>query len=142
MPGFSLIYQYGGLDDGITNRIEKLEKASFRIQIISKTKNFVLLFREGNHYPYHLIETKKFILIVEGCIYGIDPEKDEEFKTKCHAIFEKGWSAELQTYFHSLDGEFVIYLLSKKGDHIVMINDFPGQATSILQAWQAADCVA
>jgi hypothetical protein len=64
MPGFTLIYQHNGLDEGISKRTERLVDSSFKLQFISKTENMFLLFRDGNHYPYEIIETDEEIIIV------------------------------------------------------------------------------
>ncbi len=127
MPGFTLIYQYGGLDEGIRRRIEKLEKASFRVQMISNTKSLVLLFREGNHYPYQILEREEYILIIEGMLFGTDPVKDNSFLSRCDAAFKGTDPEKNKEYFHGLDGEFILYMLSRKGDHFVVMNDYLGR---------------
>ncbi|MEJ2595575.1 MAG: hypothetical protein P8100_10740 [bacterium] len=127
MPGFTLIYQYGGLDEGIRRRIEKLEKASFRVQMISNTQSMVLLFREGNHYPYQILKRKEYILIIEGMLLGIDPAKDDSFVSHCDAAFKGIDLEQNKEYFHGIDGEFILYMLSRKGDHFVMLNDYLGR---------------
>ena len=79
MPGFTLIYQPDGLNESIKTRTERLVDASFKIQYISKTDKMMLLFRDGNHYPYEIIQLKQQIIIVEGKVYGLDVATDKEF---------------------------------------------------------------
>jgi asparagine synthase (glutamine-hydrolysing) len=129
MPGFSLIYQNGGLDEGIKERTERLVKSSFKIQFITRTDELMVLFRDGNHYPYKILETKKYIVILEGKVYGIDPFKDKVFLSHLESCFRNSHQdkPEDRKYFHQLDGEFVIYLIGRKVDKIVVINDFLGR---------------
>jgi len=130
MPGFTLIYQHNGLDKGITDRAEKLVGSSFKMQFVSKTEKLLLLFREGNHYPYEIIETRDSIIVVEGKVYTLDVRKDKGFIENCEKLLkaESNDISEVQLkYFHDLDGEFIIYVIDRKGDKMVVLNDFLGR---------------
>ncbi len=93
----------------------------------------MILFRDGNNYPYEIYETNSYILILEGRIYGIDPLNDSEFLGKIESIFKNtssgtSGSVESETeYFQHLDGEFIIYLIGRKGDKIIVLNDYLGR---------------
>jgi asparagine synthase (glutamine-hydrolysing) len=128
MPGFTLIYKHSGLTESVKTRAEKLVKASFKIDFIIKTKNLIILFRDGNHYPYEIIEREDFIAIVEGRIYDIDNLKDKQFTNALTGIYKNGnlASSDLE-YIHDLDGEFIIYMLDKKGENHFVINDYLGR---------------
>ena len=130
MAGFTLIYQHNGLDKGIADRAEKLVESSFKIQFISKTEKLLFLFREGNHYPYEIIETGNCIIVIEGKVYSLDVGTDKEFVKKCEELINqssRGLSESQAKYFHGLDGEFIIYILDRKGDRIVVLNDIFGR---------------
>lgn len=127
MPGFTLVYQHEGLDEGISSRTEWLVNSSFKLQFISKTDKMMLLFRDGNHYPYEIIENEKEIIIVEGKIYGLDVATDKAFQANCKKILEQADIQDQLSYFQSLDGEFVIYLIDRSGEKIVVVNDFLGR---------------
>lgn len=127
MPGFTLIYQQNGLSDSVKSRAERLVDATFKIEFISRTNKFMLLFRDGNHYPYEIIETDQYIAIVEGKIYDFPDTIDINFRSHLQLIFNSENPYEELEYFHELDGEFIIYLLDKKGDRYLVINDFLGR---------------
>ena len=127
MPGFTLIYQHQGLDKGVLNRAERLVNSSFSLQFISKTDKMMILFRDGNHYPYQIIENEKEIIIVEGKIYRVDVSTDKGFQANCRKILEQGNVQDQLSYFQNLDGEFVVYLVDRSGDKIVVLNDFLGR---------------
>jgi len=127
MPGFTLVYQHEGLDEGIKKRAERLVNSSFKIQFISKTEKMMLIFRDGNHYPYQILETENEIIIVEGRMYEVEPETDTTFRANCRKILNlEKIDAELN-YFQNLDGEFVVYVIQKAGEKIAVVNDFLGR---------------
>jgi len=132
MPGFTLIYQKDGLDESIAKRTDRLVKASFKIQYIIKKEDLIVLFRDGNQYPFRVIETGRYIILVEGKIYNTDPEHDKVFIKNVKNIAKTG-DTNLLDYFHSLDGEFVIYVINRLNRHVVMINDYLGRLP--LYAW-------
>jgi asparagine synthase (glutamine-hydrolysing) len=133
MPGFTLIYQQHGLDKGIKDRTERLVRSSFKVQYITKTEELIILFRDGNHYPYEIFETNNYILILEGVFYGLDPMNDKNFQAKVERLFteeEIGSNSDespVLNYFRDLDGEFILYLIAKRGDKIMVLNDFLGR---------------
>ncbi len=127
MPGFTLIYQHNGLDKGVSARTERLVNSSFKLQFISKTDKMLLLFRDGNHYPYEIIETKNEIIIVEGRIYELDVSIDKEFKSNCEALLYDDAEEDKLDYFYKLDGEFIVYVIDRKGEKIMVVNDFLGR---------------
>jgi len=123
-----LIYKHNGLTESVKERAENLVKASFKIDFIIKTTNLMILFRDGNHYPYEIIEANDYIVIVEGRIYDLENLKDKQFTDSLAGIYKKGnlASSDLE-YIYDLDGEFVIYLLDKKGENHFVINDYLGR---------------
>ncbi len=127
MPGFTLIYQPDGLSESIVNRANRLVEASFKINFISKTDDLILLFRDGNHYPYEIIETNHYIAIVEGKIYDIANYADKTFRQKIDKIYNGENSDQDLAYFYELDGEFIIYILDKNGEKHFVINDYLGR---------------
>ena len=127
MPGFTLIYQQNGLDEGISKRTDRLVDSSFKLQFISKTDKMLLLFRDGNHYPYQIIETKKEIIIIEGKVYGLDVNTDKDFLENCKDLLWKNDVSKQLDYFQNLDGEFIVYLIDREGERIVVANDFLGR---------------
>jgi len=126
MPGFTLIYQKDGLDESIVKRTERLVEASFKIQYVINKEDLIVLFRDGNQYPFQVIRAGRHIILVEGKIYNINPEEDKDFIKNVKAIARTG-DPNLLKYFHSLDGEFVIYILNRLSRQIVMINDYLGR---------------
>lgn len=126
MPGFTLIYQHEGLDKGISARTERLVNSSFKLQFISKTEKMLLLFRDGNHYPYDIIETENEIIIIEGNIFGIDVANNNEFLGHCRKLLLDSNTEKLD-YFHQLDGDFVVYVIDRRGEKIVVVNDYLGR---------------
>lgn len=127
MAGFTLIYQHEGLSESVRNRAERLVNASFKIDLISKSENLFLLFRDGNHYPYEIIENNDFIAIIEGKIYDLDAYGKKTFQSKLKKIFSLHNVEDDLKYFHDLDGEFMIYLIDKKGEKHIVINDYLGR---------------
>jgi asparagine synthase (glutamine-hydrolysing) len=133
MPGFTLIYKQNGIDDALAKRAARLVNSNFKVQYISKQEKLIILFKDGNNYPYEVIETGKYIVLVEGKIYGINPATDKYFIenvdtlfTESSNIFAKKLKVSLD-FFHSLDGEFVIYIVDKRGEHVLVINDYLGR---------------
>ncbi len=133
MPGFTLIYQFDGLNESIKKRTDRLVEASFKIQYISKTDEMLLLFRDGNQYPYEIIETKEHIAVIEGRIYGINISEDKYFQSQIEKLIQNKGPVKGNDdidnagYFRNLDGEFIIYIIDKKGEKIVVFNDYLGR---------------
>lgn len=126
MPGFTLIYQKDGLDESIKKRTDRLVEVSFKIHYIIRTMDLIILFRDGNQYPYQVIKTGNYIILIEGKIYNIDAENDISFIRNIKTLTKTG-DMSLFDYFHSLDGEFVIYTIDSHEKNIVVINDFLGR---------------
>lgn len=127
MPGFTLIYQHNGLSESVKGRASRLVDASFKIDYISKTDKLLLLFRDGNHYPYEIIDTEQFIAIVEGKIYDLIDYNDQTFRNHLLKTYKSEYIDESLNYFQGLDGEFIIYILDKKGKKHTVINDYLGR---------------
>lgn len=128
MPGFTLIYQQGGLTDSVKTRAVRLVESAFKIEFISKTDVLLVLFKDGNQYPYEIFDTDQYIAIIEGRIYSIDIFKNKEFGKALDSIFYQADDLDSSLKFiRRLDGEFVIYLLDKKGEKYFVINDFLGR---------------
>ncbi len=126
MPGFTLIYQKDGLDKNIKQRTERLVNASFKIHYIIRTDDLIVLFRDGNQYPYQVFRSGSEIILIEGKIYNIDPEQDRTFINNVQKLAKTG-NTSLLEYFHSLDGEFVIYVINRLSRNFFMINDYLGR---------------
>lgn len=133
MPGFTLIYNHDGIDDALAKRAARLVNSSFKVQYISKNENLIILFKDGINYPYEILENKKYIALVEGRIYGLNPVSDKDFLDNIEKIYsdsknEIDFNLEVSLkYFHSLDGEFVIYIVDKKSEFVLVINDYLGR---------------
>lgn len=127
MPGFTLIYQPEGLTESVKDRAERLVQSSFKIDFISRTDQMILLFRDGNHYPYEVIEIERYVVIVEGEIYDIEDYSDKTFLSQLKGLGSKENIKHELKYFHELDGEFIIYLLDKKNEKHLVINDILGR---------------
>ncbi|HEY9115264.1 MAG TPA: asparagine synthase-related protein, partial [Bacteroidales bacterium] len=133
MPGFTLIYKQEGIDEALANRAERLVNSSFKVQYISKKKKLIILFKDGINYPYEVIEKSKYIVLIEGKIYGMKPSIDKNFLEHIDILFSESInniSEKLQQsldYIHSLDGEFVIYIVDKKGEQVLVLNDYLGR---------------
>jgi len=128
MPGFTLLYQENGLDESIRKRVSSLVDASFKINYFLKNKELVILFRDGNQYPYQVIKNEDFIILIEGKIYDTDPEQDKDFLQQARALLNPNDHVErILDYFHNLDGEFIIYVIDDKRENIVVVNDYLGR---------------
>ena len=127
MPGFTLIYQQNGLTESIKNRANRLVEASFKVDYISKSDQLIILFKDGNHYPYEIVKTRQYIIIVEGKIYDIDHVNNKEFLEHIDKLYLSANPENDLSYFHQLDGEFNIFILDKKGQNHFFINDFLGR---------------
>lgn len=82
---------------------------------------FELIIRADKDYPIRQIDTPDFLAFVEGKIYG-------NSNLLTDALINL-WNSEANSadYFWSLDGEFVIFLVSKTTDRVIFINDFLGR---------------
>lgn len=133
MPGFTLIYKQDGIDEALSKRAERLVNSNFKVQYISKKEKMVILFKDGINYPYEVIERGGYIVLVEGKIYGIKPSADKSFLEHIDFLFSapKNNIAEKTqqslNYIRSLDGEFVIYIVDKKGEEVLVLNDYLGR---------------
>lgn len=128
MPGFSFIYQHDGLDPAVPERTERLVQSSFKVQYITKKDHLIILFKDGINYPYQIIEKENYIILIEGKIYGINVAEEKLFLEHIDRLFadKKNGSPDI-AYFHDLDGEFVIYVISRINDKILIINDYLGR---------------
>ena len=126
MPGFTIIYQKDGLDESIVKRTNRLVEASFRIQYIINKEDLIVLFRDGNQYPFQVIKSGRHIILIEGKIYNINAVHDKDFINNVKAIAKTG-DINLLDYFHSLDGEFIIYVINRLNRNVTMINDYMGR---------------
>jgi asparagine synthase (glutamine-hydrolysing) len=133
MPGFTLIYKQDGIDEALANRAERLVNSNFKVQYISKKEKMIILFKDGINYPYEVIERAGYIVLVEGKIYGIDPSTDKLFLENIEILFSESKNNIAQKtqasldFIHSLDGEFVVYIVDKKGEQILVLNDYLGR---------------
>ena len=133
MPGFTLIYKQDGIDDALAKRAERLVNSNFKVQYISKKKKLIILFKDGINYPYEVIEKRKYIVLIEGKMYGIKPTADKIFLEHIDVLFSESInnisekSQQSLDFIYSLDGEFVIYIVDKKGEQVLVLNDYLGR---------------
>lgn len=133
MPGFTLIYKQDGIDDALAKRAERLVNSNFKVQYISKKKKLIILFKDGINYPYEVIEKRKYIVLIEGKMYGVKPSADKNFLEHIENLFfesinnisEK--SPQSLDFIQSIDGEFVVYVVDKKGEQVLVLNDCLGR---------------
>jgi asparagine synthase (glutamine-hydrolysing) len=76
-------------------------------------------------YPITCFETPEFLIYLEGRLYGLDNSGLElELLHLAHCAFSPGYqTTSLKNWLRDTDGDFLIFILHKKADTFVVIND-------------------
>ena len=76
-------------------------------------------------YPITSFETPEFLLYLEGRLYGLDDSRlESELLHLAHCAFSSdNQTPSLTNWLKATDGDFLIFILQKKTNTIIVIND-------------------
>ena len=120
MPGVSLISTKSILKKEKINKVSDLcvHFPNYYKKYIYLSDNIYIGFTGYRAYPVEVVETKNYVVAIEGKIYN---RPKEEILYDAYRIFEGDlrYAQKLVEY----DGEFVVYIVSKDKSKICVYND-------------------
>lgn len=123
MPGFILnIATEFELESAAAKAIGYNDK--YTCKALFQSKGLSLSFNAYPTYPHQIVESDTHFCLLEGCMYGTDANDELE------AILphlDKGEYTDISDRIKSIDGEFVLVIISKKDHSVSIINDSWGR---------------
>ena len=134
MPGLSFISDFKS--DVTQNEFMVLKALDsmihydyYKRNIILKEKSYILGSNVYDEYPIASFENETFFICLEGRIYNVeDSLLGEELNNLSNLVFQpldisKG---KITDWLLNADGDFIIFVLNKKSNEIIIINDALG----------------
>lgn len=135
MPGLSFVCDFNeDLEQKEKQFVQSLrslvhsERYTSRVQY--HDKSYFLGISSYEEYPFTVIENDKYLIYIEGKIYGQDQSLlNQDLQELADNIFIKRVNSkkELLAWLLRTDGDFVITMLEKKSREIIIFNDALGR---------------
>ncbi|ODS37464.1 MAG: hypothetical protein A7315_13475 [Candidatus Altiarchaeales archaeon WOR_SM1_79] len=134
MPGISLICDSKeDLNENEPKILESLDSMlhdeRYKKEVLLNEKSYFLGCTKYNEYPTKSFENEKFYICLEGKIYGKEESLiDKELNNIAEIIFEDSNKSneQVKEWLLNTDGEFIVFILNKKNNEIIILNDLLG----------------
>lgn len=97
-------------------KLQSMQYANFRIHLLA-----------DSNYPCQLIEQEDCVIAIDGHLYGSSAKLIEEIKTLAKACFKQQDYGPLQHFVAHTDGEYIIAIVDKLTQSLLVFNDFMGR---------------
>lgn len=94
---------------------------------IFKNDTFYIDTVQYKGYPIKYIETKEYIIIIEGSIFPWEEIISNQIIHCYEALIRRGDSEPLKTFIHTTDGEYIITIFHRASMKIIVFNDYLGR---------------
>lgn len=131
MPGINLICDFqGALAGKRASYLESLQETvispDYKSEILLEDRTYILSCTKYEQYPIRSFENDTFQIYLEGKIYGRDVDSlKQQLYSLAQTLFSEKENAKriLARWLLETDGEFIIFMLHKPSNRIIIIND-------------------
>jgi len=135
MPGINVYINFSNnIDDdysAIKSSLHKMKyKEYYYDNVLYKSNHQIYIYSGFDEYPFQKIESSEYLILIDGAIYNKTSNEIQESLNKIIPEYlseHDNKSDMLADFIMETDGEYIIYVIEKMTDRVVIINDGLGR---------------